>query len=128
GAASWQRAGTPGVAIGIVHQGGGELVDPQKRPNVFRIVPTDHGLAFRFAEYLSDRHLRPAVLYEDSQYGQGGISALRHAYSFDPKALSPQIQVASDASDLSAPVLRARKSKANALLVWGGPGTIAGAV
>jgi ABC-type branched-subunit amino acid transport system substrate-binding protein len=126
--ASWQRADAAGVPIGIVHQGGGELVDPQKRPNVFRIVPTDHGLAFRFAEYLSDRHLRPAVLYEDSQYGQGGISALRHAYSFDPKALSPQIQVASDASDLSAPVLRARKSGANALLVWGGPGTIAGAV
>ena len=48
-----RRANAAGVPIGIVHQGGSGLVDPQKRPNVFRIVPTDHGLAFRFAEYLS---------------------------------------------------------------------------
>jgi branched-chain amino acid transport system substrate-binding protein len=126
--ASWQRANAAGVPIGIVHQGGSELVNPQTRPNVFRIVPTDHGLAFRFAEYLSRRHLRPAVLHEASQYGQAGAAALRKAYSFDPKAITTSIEVSSDASDLSTPVLRARKSHPSALLVWGGPGTIAGAV
>ena len=40
------------VPLGITYQGGIGLVDPEARPNVFRIAPTDHGLAFRLAEYL----------------------------------------------------------------------------
>jgi ABC-type branched-subunit amino acid transport system substrate-binding protein len=42
--------------------------------------------------------------------------------------VAADIPVSADASDLSAPVLRARRSGANGLLVWGGPGTIAEAV
>ena len=46
------RRATQAVPIGITYQGGVGLVDPVKRPNVFRVAPTDHGMAFRFAEYL----------------------------------------------------------------------------
>ena len=49
--ASWERAKGGRHADRIVYQGAASLVDPKKRPNVFRIVPTDHGIAFRFAEY-----------------------------------------------------------------------------
>jgi ABC-type branched-subunit amino acid transport system substrate-binding protein len=126
--ASWQRAQSAGVPICIVHDGTANLVDPKLRPNVFRIAPTDHGIAFRFAEYLSHKHLRLALMHDDSEYGLGGAAALDDAFSYDPKAVVARIGVAADATDLSAPLLRARRSGATGLLVWGGPGTIAAAV
>src|SRR3954469_10269885 len=126
--ASWQSAERAGVPVAIVHQGAASLVDPQKRPNVFRIVPTDHGIAFRFAEYLSHKHLKLALIHDDSEYGLGGASALDNAFSYDPKGIVARVGVAADATDLSAPVLRARQAGATGLLVWGGPGTIAATV
>ena len=50
--ASWKPADDAKLPIGIVYQGGSSLVDPVKRPNVFRIAPTDSGLAYRLGEYL----------------------------------------------------------------------------
>jgi ABC-type branched-subunit amino acid transport system substrate-binding protein len=126
--ASWQRARRAGIPICIVHDGTASLVDPKTRPNVFRIAPTDHGIAFRFAEYLSHKHLKLALVHDDSEYGLGGASALDAAFSYDPKGIAARIGVAADATDLSAPVLRARQAGATGLLVWGGPGTIAATV
>src|SRR3954467_3736724 len=48
--AGWKIADDAHVPIGIVYDGDEDLLDPQKRPNVFRIAPTNHGMAFRFAE------------------------------------------------------------------------------
>ncbi|WP_028060575.1 ABC transporter substrate-binding protein [Candidatus Solirubrobacter pratensis] len=126
--ASWREANAAGVPICIVHQGAANLVDPRTRPNVFRIVPTDHGIALRFAEYLARIHVKPAILYDDSAYGLGGRDALDDAFSYSSKAIAAKIAVSADASDLSAPVLRARRANPTALLVWGGPATIAAAV
>src|ERR1700712_4520700 len=50
--ASWRVASGDGMPVGIVFEGGRQLVDPVARPNVFRIAPSDHGIAFRLAEYL----------------------------------------------------------------------------
>ena len=51
--ASWQRANARRRADRRSStRAGATSWTPQTRPNVFRIVPTDHGLAFRFAEYL----------------------------------------------------------------------------
>jgi ABC-type branched-subunit amino acid transport system substrate-binding protein len=126
--ASWQRANAAGVPICIVYEGAAGLVDPKTRPNVFRIVPTDHGIAFRFAEYLAPRQLRLALVHDDSEYGLGGEAALDDAFSYDPRTVAVKIQVSADASDLSAPVLKARRAGATGLLVWGGPATIAAVV
>ena len=60
--ASWRIAARRGVPICVVFAGGRSLVDPQTRPNVFRIAPTDHGIAFRLAEYLIPKHLKVARL------------------------------------------------------------------
>src|SRR4029079_12134249 len=48
--ASEDTANQANVPICIVYQGGEGQVDPETRPNVFRIAPTDHGISFRFAE------------------------------------------------------------------------------
>ena len=42
------------------------LVDLEQRPNVFRIAPTDRGIAFRLAEYTIPKGLKLALLHDDT--------------------------------------------------------------
>lgn len=126
--ASWRVAEARGVPICIVFDGGASLVDPRTRPNVFRIAPTDHGIAFRLAEYLVPKGLKLAILHDDSDYGQNGWSELQRAFSQNRSSVAIEETVPADALDLSPEVLRARRAGATALLVWGRPATIASAI
>lgn len=124
--ASWRIAAEAKRPIGITYQGGVGLVDPVERPNVFRIAPTDHGVAFRFAEYLIPKRLHIALVVDDSAYGQEGLEALRSAFAVNTESVAIRLTVPADATDLAPEVLRARRSGATALLVWAEPTTIAG--
>ena len=126
--ASWQLADRDHVPIGITYQGGGRLVDPVRRPNVFRIAPTDHGLAFRLAEYIVPKRLKVALLTDDSAYGKAGREALAAALATTPKSVASRITLPATASDLSPQVLEARRSGATALLVWAQPAVLAKAI
>jgi branched-chain amino acid transport system substrate-binding protein len=126
--ASWRVAREADVPICVVYQGGLGLVDPKARPNVFRIAPTDHGIAFRFAEYLIPKRLRIALLHDDSGYGVDGAEALGRAFSRNPGAIATRLTIPSGALSYGPQVLRARRAKATALLVWGQPATIGGVV
>jgi branched-chain amino acid transport system substrate-binding protein len=123
--ASWGLAGDADVPICITYQGGEGLVDVDRRPNVFRIAPTDHGISFRLAEYLIPKGLRVALIVDDSTYGQQGSRALREAFAQNPEAVATRLTVSSGAPDLAPEVLRARRSDATALIVWAQPATIA---
>ncbi len=124
--ASWRLASEAGRPIGITYQGGVDLVDPVERPNVFRIAPTDRGMAFRLAEYLIPKGLRIGLVVDDSSYGQEGLKALRQAFAVNEDSVAIRLTVPADSPDLAPEMLRARRSKADALLVWGEPTTIAG--
>ena len=126
--ASWRIAARKGVAICIVFAGGRSLVDAETRRNVFRIAPTDHGIAFRLAEYLIPKHLKVALLHDDSDYGTAGAKELSRAFAGDHGSVAIDETLPADALDLSAQVLRARRAHATALLVWGRPATIAAAI
>ena len=126
--ASWRVAARSGTPIGVVFEGGREVVDPERRPNVFRIAPTDHGLAFRLAEYLIPKRLKLAFVHDDSDYGAAGAGAVRSAWAGSASPIVIDQTVPSDALDLSAQMLRARRAHATAVLVWGRPATIASAI
>jgi branched-chain amino acid transport system substrate-binding protein len=126
--ASWRLAARHGVPICIVFAGGQSLVDAGTRPDVFRIAPTDHGIAFRLAEYLVPKHLKVALLHDDSDYGTAGAKELKRAFARDPTSVAIDETLPADALDLSPQVLRARRAHATALLVWGRPATIASAI
>jgi ABC-type branched-subunit amino acid transport system substrate-binding protein len=119
--ATWRLADKQHIPICITYQGGTRLVNPETRPNVFRIAPTDHGLAFRLAEYLVPKRLKIALLTDDSDYGQAGREALDDAFRTVPKAVAARITLPSSATDLAPQVLEARRSGATALLVWARP-------
>ncbi|HET7482719.1 MAG TPA: ABC transporter substrate-binding protein [Actinomycetota bacterium] len=123
--ASWRIADDASVPICIVYQGGTGLVDIQKRPNVFRIAPTDHGIAFRYAEYLVPKGYKIAILHDDSEYGHQGAEALSDPFGYTPKAVAMNIEIPAGATDYSPQVLQARRSGATAILAWGIAPTIA---
>jgi ABC-type branched-subunit amino acid transport system substrate-binding protein len=124
--ASWQIARDKDIPLAVTYQGGEGLIDAAKRPNVFRIAPTDHGMSYRFAEYLIPKKLKVALITDDSSYGQEGAKALDEAFSENPDSVAAKLTVPAAAPDLSPQVLRARRAGATALLVWAQPTTIAG--
>jgi branched-chain amino acid transport system substrate-binding protein len=126
--ASWRVAEPSLTPIGVVFEGGKEIVDPKTRPNVFRIAPTDHGVAFRLAEYLIPKHAKIGLLHDDSDYGVSGAQSLDEAFSQNRSSLAIEETLPADALDLGPQILRARQSHASALIVWGRPATIAAAI
>ena len=126
--AGWKTANDAHVPIGITYDGGSGLVDLEHRPNVYRIAPTDRGIAFRLAEYTIPKGLKLALIHDDTTYGQQGGAALDDAFSRNPKSVATKLTVAAGDSDLSPQVLRARRAGATGLLVWGQAATIAKAV
>jgi ABC-type branched-subunit amino acid transport system substrate-binding protein len=123
--ASWEVARDARVPICIAFQGGVGLVDAQKRPNVFRIAPTDHGVAFRLAEYLIPKGLKVAFIHDDTDYGQQGRVAFRDAFGRTPGAVVVELEVPAAVPDPSPQVLEARRSGATALVVWAHAATVA---
>ena len=123
--ASWRVAAKPGIPVGVVFEGGRQIVDPEARPNVFRIAPTDHGLAFRLAEYLIPKGLKLGLLHDDSDYGVAGGQALDSAFSRNRSSVAVEETLPADALDLAPQVLRARRAHATGLVVWGRASTIA---
>jgi ABC-type branched-subunit amino acid transport system substrate-binding protein len=123
--ATRQLAERDGVPICITYDGGSGLVDAETRPNVFRIAPTNHGIAFRYAEYLVPKKLKVALLSDDSAYGSEGAADLDRAFSENPEAVATKLTLPAGQSDLTPQVLRVKRSGATALLVWGQPPTIA---
>jgi branched-chain amino acid transport system substrate-binding protein len=123
--ASWRVANDAHVPIGITYGGGLDLVDAAKRPNVFRVAPTDHGIAFRLAEYTIPKGLKLALLHDDTTYGQEGGKAIDVAFSRNASSVALKLTLPAGDTDLSPQVLRARRSGATALLVWGEASTIA---
>jgi len=123
--ATRQLAERDGVPIAITYDGGSGLVDAEKRPNVFRIAPTNHGIAFRYAEYLIPKKLKVALLADDSAYGREGAADLDRAFASNPEAVATKLTLPAGQSDLTPQILRVKRSGATALLVWGQPPTIA---
>jgi branched-chain amino acid transport system substrate-binding protein len=126
--ASWSVASKAGMPIGVVFEGGENIVDLQARRNVFRIAPTDHGIAFRLAEYLVPKGLKLALIHDDSDYGASGEQALASAFSRNRSSIAIDLAVPTDALDLGPELLRARRAGATGVLVWGRPATIAAAI
>src|SRR4029453_11772023 len=123
--ASWRIARNADIPICITYQGGAGLVDSDARPNVFRVAPTDRGVAFRYAEYLIPKGLRVAILTDDSGYGEEGRAALAKSFGANPESVAIRLRLPSESYDLAPQVLRAGRAGATALLVWARPAVIA---
>ncbi|MDQ1446184.1 MAG: branched-chain amino acid transport system substrate-binding protein [Acidimicrobiaceae bacterium] len=126
---AWEDAGRAGLPIGIVYQGGEDLIDVAGRRNVFRIAPTNRGVAFRLAEYVIPKGGRIALLHDDSPYGAGGKAALDKAFARNRSAVAADLQLSSaPGADPGPQVVQARSAGATAVVVWAGPQVLASVV
>jgi ABC-type branched-subunit amino acid transport system substrate-binding protein len=126
--ASWSVANQAHVPICVVYQGGVGLLDPASRPNLFRIAPTDHGIAFRLAEYLEPKGLKVGFLHDDSDYGEQGHLAFQDSFGRVPAVVAADIVIPAEATVPAPQVLQAKRAGATALLVWGLSTTVANVV
>ena len=97
-----------------------------KRPNVFRIAPTNRGIAFRYAEYLIPKKLKVALARATTaRTAAQGAADVARAFSGNPEAVATKLTLPAGETDLSPQMLRVRRSGATALLVWAQPPAIA---
>jgi len=110
------------LPVFVVFEGGASVVDPVARPTLFRLAPANRYLSTRLGDYLSER-LPPtapkaALVADDSSYGREGAAATRTAFARNRIALPYDASVPEGASDVAPQVLAARRSGAQALVVW----------
>ncbi|HET9187373.1 MAG TPA: ABC transporter substrate-binding protein, partial [Acidothermaceae bacterium] len=84
----------------VVFDGGASIVDPVKRPTIFRLAPADKYMTMRLADYLAGRHPRIAIIADDTSYGSDGLSSLRSAFQRDEINVVNTSTVASSATDV----------------------------
>ena len=126
--ASWRIAEKSGVPIGVVFEGGNQVIDPVSATERLPRRP-DRSRDRVQARRVPDPE-RPAIalIHDDSDYGAAGEDALRSAFSRNQSSIAGDDSVPADALDVAPQVLRARRAHATALLVWGRPATIAAAI
>jgi ABC-type branched-subunit amino acid transport system substrate-binding protein len=104
------------LPVFMVFEGGASLVDPAKRPTLFRMAPANKPMATRLSDYLSEKAKVVSLLADDSTFGREGAAQTRIALRRN------EIRLATDATipegEASAQVLAARRGGAKALVVW----------
>jgi ABC-type branched-subunit amino acid transport system substrate-binding protein len=116
------------LPVFVVFEGGGSFIDPSAHPTLFRLAPADKPMTRRLADYLSEKAHTVAVVSDDSSYGTEGAAAVTTALLRNKVAVPARVAVPQDSSDVAAQVLRARRSGAQALVVWARATTVAAVV
>ncbi|HVT64309.1 MAG TPA: ABC transporter substrate-binding protein [Mycobacteriales bacterium] len=109
------KAGLPAFDV---FDGGQSIVDPERRPTIYRLAPADKYLTLRLADYLAARKPKIAIVADDTGYGADGRSSLASAFRRDEIAVVTASSVASTTTDVSTQVLAARRAGATSLVVW----------
>ncbi len=108
------------LPVFITFEGGASLVDAKQRPTLFRMAPANDAMCRRLADYLADtKPGKPfALLSDDSSYGREGSANVKADLLHDQVRIVSDQTVPEGAANVSAQVLRARRSGARVLVVW----------
>jgi ABC-type branched-subunit amino acid transport system substrate-binding protein len=106
------------LPVFVVFEGGISLVDPEERPTLFRMAPSNKPMATRLSDYLSESAKVVGLVSDDSSYGREGAAQTRLAFTRNEIRLAADAAVPEGASDVAPQVLQARRSGAQALVVW----------
>jgi ABC-type branched-subunit amino acid transport system substrate-binding protein len=116
------------LPVFVVFDGGASVVDPAKRPTLFRMAPADKPMSVRLADYLADRHPKVAIVADDSSYGSDGMSAMRAAFQRDQTRVVSTGVVSASSADVAPKVLAARRAGATTLVVWASAPVVAASI
>jgi ABC-type branched-subunit amino acid transport system substrate-binding protein len=129
GAASVAAVTDPAhLPVFVCFAGGTGIVDPQRRPTLFRMAPADAVLARRLADYIANGKPSVALISDDSGYGEQGRSALREAFSVDQVRVVSDQRIQRRARDVAPQLLAARRAGADTLVLWASAADVAAVV
>jgi ABC-type branched-subunit amino acid transport system substrate-binding protein len=112
----------------VVFEGGAGIVDPQRRPTIFRLAPADKYLTMRLADYLAGRHPQVGIVADDTSFGHDGLDALTAAFARDAIPVRRQTTVPAGVGDVATQVLAQRRAGVTALVVWASAPVVAAVV
>ena len=106
------------LPVFVVFEGGESIVDPEQRPTLFRLAPANRPMSQRLADYVSEKAQSVALIGDGSSYGREGVEATRANLQRNDIAVVSEATVPEGAGDVAPQVLEARRSGAQALIVW----------
>lgn len=106
------------LPVFVVFEGGASLVDPAARPTLFRMAPANRPMSRRLAAYLSERAQAVALIADDTSYGREGGDTTKAELLRNDVRVTSEAVVPAGARDVAAQLLAARRSGAQALVVW----------
>ena len=109
----------------VTFEGGTQIIDEDERPTLFRLAPANRPMTRRMADYLAEKKPKLALITDDTSYGKDGRRELDAAIAVNGTPVTARIEVPAGATDLSSQVLRARRSGADTVIVWGRAPTVA---
>lgn len=112
----------------VVFEGGASIIDPVKRPTMFRLAPADKYMTMRMADYLAARHPRVGIVADDTSFGTDGAASLAAAFKRDEIPVVSRSIVPAASADVSAQVLAARRAGVTSLVAWAGAPIVAAVV
>jgi ABC-type branched-subunit amino acid transport system substrate-binding protein len=115
------------MPVFVAFDGSASFIDATKHPTLFRMAPANEAMCRRLADYLADTEpgRRFAVLADDSAYGREGAANVKADLLHDRVSVVSDQTVPAGAADVSAYALRARRTKAQVLVVWAKAPTVA---
>lgn len=111
-------SGPAALPVFVVFEGGESIVDPEERPTIFRLAPANAPMSRRLADYVSEKATSVALLSDSSSYGREGAEATRESLGRNEIDLVTDATLPEGGGDVAAQVLEARRSGAEALIVW----------
>jgi ABC-type branched-subunit amino acid transport system substrate-binding protein len=112
----------------VVFEGGADVVDPERRPTMFRLAPADKYMTMRLADYLAGRHPKVGIVADDTSYGRDGLASLTAAFQRDEIGVAGKAVVPAASGDVATQVLAQRQSGVDQLIVWAGAPVVAAVV
>ena len=106
------------LPVFVVFEGGESIVDPEQRPTLFRLAPANRPMSQRLADYVSEKAQSVALIGDGSSYGREGVEATRGNLARNDVAVTAEATIPEGAGDVAPQVLEARRSGAQALIVW----------
>lgn len=106
------------LPVFVVFEGGESIIDPQARPTLFRLAPANAPMSRRLADYVSEKARTVALLGDSSAYGREGVAQTRANLVRNEITVAFEATLPEGGGDVAAQVLAARRSGAQAVIVW----------
>jgi len=116
-AAASDATGVPEI---VITNGDAGLLDPQKRPSVFRVGIANDAASNVLGRYIAGKASSVAIVHDDSETGRDGATQILTALGTASVTAKQPIEVAAGAPTLDAQVAELAAGNPGAIVIWGG--------